>query len=791
MPRLSAPCSAKLVAPASLGTLYIWCCLCHICCWVRPALGRSPEKNEDDAYWRRRAGFTFQSGDSPRLPPAAWSDGIHFAGVFSDFAVLQRAPQRAALYGVVVSSRGDLSETSLQVDVELSTDNLRRRGQSLRAQHLEVVNATYARWKVVLEPMDVGGSFDVTASCRGCAPRDQAAPASSLRNVTFGDVWFCSGQSNMWLPMHFAFSRNRTYDAVRKGKYRNIRMFTADWNAQPDAAWPSYDPYIAPPPTPYQTYGTPIGGGWLLPDVGMYPCEGRPLTECSPARGSDEWINNTIDQFSATCWYFAETLSDLAEANGEAVVPFGLVQSSLGGTMVEHWQPNASLNAGACRSASGEPYSPSQLQRWDIDAGALWNGMVLPFVNMTIKGALWYQGENNIFQCLGGQNAKLGDPFACGKAVEGTGYGCFLQSLINSWRATWSSGPESSGTTPSDFPFGIASLAGGTSEGFPNHMGAFRLSQAGGTGLLPTAAWPNTFLAQTYDLGDPGSGPAGAANWYDGQGAYASERGVAPFTSIFMGEVHPRTKRAVGQRLALAARALVYKDRRPGRPWTGPVLSSCNVEGGTLRLVFNSTLFQGDVLAVRRSASTSTLPLSDPRFASSPALAALLASNIPGSSNDFLFTSPLEVQYGGTGYTDGVWLPATLQPKCADGGNENQPGGFVSGNKVCGLDPATGQPLPDFNVALASLPLGAFNASEVTAVRYAFRDRPCCPGVNKDVVPCPPASCPLQNYNSTLPAVPFVARIQGGACSWISTDDVRGGETPQEHPKSAADDIVI
>ena len=56
--------------------------------------------------------------------------------------------------------------------------------------------------------------------------------------------------------------------------------------------------------------------------------------------------------------------------------------------MVEMWQPNATLNAQVCKNATGGPWAPWQLNRWDIDAGALYNGMVLPYVNMTIKGAL-------------------------------------------------------------------------------------------------------------------------------------------------------------------------------------------------------------------------------------------------------------------------------------------------------------------------------------------------------------------------------------------------------------------
>lgn len=50
--------------------------------------------------------------------------------------------------------------------------------------------------------------------------------------------WFCSGQSNMWLPMNMDTSRNVTYDAVLRGKYKNIRMFSMPHNNQPDVRLP-------------------------------------------------------------------------------------------------------------------------------------------------------------------------------------------------------------------------------------------------------------------------------------------------------------------------------------------------------------------------------------------------------------------------------------------------------------------------------------------------------------------------------------------------------------------------
>eukprot|EP01051_Picozoa_sp_SAG22_P017010 SAG22_NODE_2529_length_2473_cov_3.477675_3_plen_119_part_00 len=70
------------------------------------------------------------------------------------------------------------------------------------------------------------------------------------------------------------------------------------------------------------------------------------MPECSPyPQPDDTWTDNTIDGFSAACWHFAEQLTDYMEANDEPVVPIGLIGSHWGGTMVEMWQPNATLNA--------------------------------------------------------------------------------------------------------------------------------------------------------------------------------------------------------------------------------------------------------------------------------------------------------------------------------------------------------------------------------------------------------------------------------------------------------------
>eukprot|EP00494_Astrolonche_serrata_P027139 UN27402 len=165
--------------------------------------------------------------------------------------------------------------------------------------------------------------------------------------------------------------------------------------------------------------------------------------------------------------------------------------------------------------------------------------MTVPFVNMTIRHVLWYQGENNMKECCdpaapGGQvhcenlhpnatttttttskineifpttteaplthRVRYGGPSSCGNILTHSGYACAMSTLVKSWRDWWK--------IP-DLSWAHVTLAAATSEGHGANMGSFRWAQTSNHGVVPNTDLQNVVLAQAYDLGDPWTGYCG------------------------------------------------------------------------------------------------------------------------------------------------------------------------------------------------------------------------------------------------------------------------------------------
>jgi len=175
----------------------------------------------------------------------------------------------------------------------------------------------------------------------------------------------------------------------------------------------------------------------------------------------------------------------------------------------------------------GDVFAPGAGGGWGFSAqnqpAALYNAMVAPVINYTVKGFLWYQGEANI-----------------GRAEE---YARLQPAMIADWRSKWKQ---------ADAPFLYAQLPGYMDYNYlpsESNWAALRESQ------LKSLSVPHTAMAVTIDLGE----------WND---------------------IHPDNKKDVGERLALAAMRVAYGENIVH---SGPVYQSATIEGNKIIIRFSNT----------------------------------------------------------------------------------------------------------------------------------------------------------------------------------------------------------
>jgi sialate O-acetylesterase len=211
------------------------------------------------------------------------------------------------------------------------------------------------KWKLALAPLVASAEdreFAVTAT-PPTKPADAAKPAAAvddapktltLKNVLVGEVWVCSGQSNMEQGIVFPNTRNGQAEAsAAHFPLIRIKYSRKVLSAKPRNDWQ--------------------GGKWAV---------------CSPKTIRD----GTWGGFSAAAYFFGR------ELHTQLKVPVGLLQVAWGGTRIEPWTPPegfASVPSLKVRSRGLNPGTPS----------ALYNAMVHPLVPFAIRGAIWYQGEAN------------------------------------------------------------------------------------------------------------------------------------------------------------------------------------------------------------------------------------------------------------------------------------------------------------------------------------------------------------------------------------------------------------
>ena len=305
-------------------------------------------------------------------PVLSCGDSLCFSGHFNDNAVMQRAPNKAAYYGSVPTG----SPAGVAVSLTLAA------ADGSYSKQFTTNAMGDGTWKVVLDPMPTGGNYSASISCPQCSGSNNG---DTLYNQTFGDVYHCTGQSNSWLPLWFTFERNNSIAAIAAGQYANIKML---FNGN--------DP-------------TNVTGNFIVNGRGPRgTCLGKgrgPNAWCSGMDLVFTWMRQELNetQFEeapATCWYFAQYLTDQFIKNGETPPPLGIISTPEGGTMVEQWSAYSAqtqcVNATCLCTAQcnqSQPLNPT----CDLNGG-LYNANVEPLINTTIKGHIWctYLSEHSI-----------------------------------------------------------------------------------------------------------------------------------------------------------------------------------------------------------------------------------------------------------------------------------------------------------------------------------------------------------------------------------------------------------
>lgn len=312
-------------------------------------------------------------------------------------------------------------------------------------------------WKVALPAMAAGGPFTLTVS---------GSSTVKYEDVMVGEVWLCSGQSNMEFGMNMVTNSAKEIAAADHPGIR-LLLVDRDWETRPQ---------------------NDIRGQWKV-------CTPQTVTEGG-------WGG-----FSAVAYFFGR------ELNQKLHVPVGLIESDWGGTRIESWTPPEGfamvpeLKDEYTRVEQGDPHNPlhqallketlNQYDQWlkaarealasetvvppvpnypsnlqgpqDLQqATALYNGMIHPLVPVAMRGVIWYQGEAN--------------------ESDGMKYYWRMKALIAGWRRIWREG---------NFPFYFVQIAPWNYGDNPENLARLWEAQTRAANTIP-----NTGMAVVNDIGN-------------------------------------------------------------------------------------------------------------------------------------------------------------------------------------------------------------------------------------------------------------------------------------------------
>jgi sialate O-acetylesterase len=196
------------------------------------------------------------------------------------------------------------------------------------------VTGSGARWKIKIKTPAAGGPFTLRIATKGVALQ--------LQNIMIGEVWVCSGQSNMEWSYNNGEKDTRT--ELVSCATNNIHFFQI-------------------PKTTADAPQDDVRAQWVSCD------------------------SNTLKSFSAVGYFFGR------ELQRQLNVPVGLINTSWGGTPAEVWTPEPLVENDAALKAAAVKLEPAAW--WPHEPGFTYNAMIAPVTGFSIAGAIWYQGESN------------------------------------------------------------------------------------------------------------------------------------------------------------------------------------------------------------------------------------------------------------------------------------------------------------------------------------------------------------------------------------------------------------
>ena len=258
------------------------------------------------------------------LSAASVQARVQLPDIISDNMVLQQK-QDVALWGT--------AEPNSKIDILTSWDG----------KKLTVSSDKSGTWKAYVKTPAAGGPYTISFD---------DGDLTVVNNVLIGEVWLCSGQSNMVMPMK----------GYQSQPVENAMEYVA-------TARPS-----------------------------------QPIRVCTISRAAEfeekttcraEWCENTpaeVSGVSATAYLYARRLQEILD------VPVGVVVSAWGGSKIEAWMSRQALEGFSSELNMSFLDSKIKPEKPNHAPAMLYNGMLAPIRNYNFKGVIWYQGCSNVGQ---------------------------------------------------------------------------------------------------------------------------------------------------------------------------------------------------------------------------------------------------------------------------------------------------------------------------------------------------------------------------------------------------------